>query len=388
MRTLPIALALLPTLGTIVTTRATAQTWSSAARSVSLTEENDAFRTSDSAYTQGLRLLTTRGWFPNKVAMPRRYAASAQFLAGAAWMSPLALFPGHRAGFGDRTGNGYTGCRGFDDFDCSTTFLGVSQTQFTPADLGADTLIPRDRPYAGLLAITAGHTVLRARASFRAQLDAGVSGPPSLSRETQTLAHWTWSPGAERPRGWQHQLRASPHLQATTLYALTTLTTCDDGDWHCDGWALDHGVRSETSIGTVMGRASSGTIVRFGRNMPRLEGSDRIAVTAAKSLTGVPPRFWFALYGTADARAVGWNTLIQGTPWRDGGVDGWRTRGDVSIRHGLTEWSAGGAAGGRWGGASFQWVSRSSEYRPFGGRHDYASLTILLLRPQIASGGN
>ncbi|HYD52398.1 MAG TPA: lipid A deacylase LpxR family protein [Gemmatimonadaceae bacterium] len=360
-----------------------AQTWRSAARSASLTEENDAFRDSDSAYTQGLRLMTSRGWFPDKLRQPKRFAASSRLLSTMAWLSPLALHRPQRAAFGDVR----TSCLGFNDFDCASTFLGLSQTQYTPADIGTDTLITGDRPYAGLLALTAGHTLLLDRSSFRAQLDLGVSGRPSLARETQTLAHWTWSPGAARPRGWQHQLRASPHLQATTQYAITTLTTCDDGEWFCDGWALDNSLRTETSLGTVMGRLSQGTVVRFGYNMPRLEGSDRITVTAPPLVDRLPARFWFTVYGTADARAVGWNTLIEGTRWRDGGARGWWTLNEVSVRRGLAEWSVGGSAGGRWGGASLQWVSRSSEYRPYGGRHDYASFTIFLLRPQVASGG-
>ena len=361
-----------------------AQTWRSAARAVSLTEENDAFRDSDSSYTQGLRIMTTRGWYPNPLSQRRLFAISSSLLSASAWLSPLSFLATERSAFR----NVRNGCLGFNDFRCATTFVGVVQTQYTPNDLGADSRNVNNRPYAGLLSVSIGHTLLIPRDAFRTQLDLGVSGRPALSRETQSLAHWTWSPGAERPRGWHHQLRTSPHFQLTTLFSRALLSTCGGGVYFCDGWALDQSVRTETSLGTVMGRLSQGAVVRVGKNMPRLEGSDRIAVSSGQSAAGSGRRYWFLLFGTADVRGVGWNTLIEGTPWRDNGRDGWRSAQQVAARDGLTEWSLGGAAGGRWGGASFQWVNRSSEYRPFGGRHDYASLTVFLLRSQRASSTN
>ena len=83
----------------------------------------------------------------------------------------------------------------------------VGQRIYTPRR-DAEEPLPGERPYAGWLFGAWERTATGARARSALQVEAGVTGPPSLAEPVQNGLHRL--AGYERQRGWAHQLRFEP----------------------------------------------------------------------------------------------------------------------------------------------------------------------------------
>jgi hypothetical protein len=342
--------------------------WSRAARNNILLYEND-IGSSDRSYTNGISYQTERLYVPRW--LEHRLHQKAISTCGLLSMQP-----------------------------CAFTSLGLSQTMFTPESLSVVVLQPRSRPYAGLLLATAGLRIMWPSSLISFNLDGGVGGPPALARETQSLAHWAWSTGAVRPRGWDNQLRFTPHLQTNTQLTHTLLSSHDwsaaDGG-RAPSFSTDLRVSGEASMGTINGRASLGGAVRVGYRMPAWGGSMRIMPTgrgATRSATVRAIRSffeelnrdaWIFAFGSATGRAIGWNHTLEGVPLIDGGPKGWREQGSIRIERGVTELSYGVSAGTNTFGLAFQRIVRSKEFDT-GAEHRFINLGVYLFGTQVARG--
>jgi len=87
--------------------------------------------------------------------------------------------------------------------------LSIGQNIYTPNNTAASQLIPEDRPYAGWLYLGFGLVANQGSKRYdKLELEIGMVGPASLSRNVQTFWHSLF--GLEVPQGWDNQLNNEP----------------------------------------------------------------------------------------------------------------------------------------------------------------------------------
>lgn len=274
---------------------------------------------------------------------------------------------------------------------CGSITFGLGQTMYTPSTI-VDTLPrPDERPYAGFLFGSVAVNTFHPRWQVSSELLAGVIGPASGSEATQSLAHWTWSTNAAKPRGWRNQLRNSLQVTLVNNWAWRVprvgwlpLEWCHR-DPPCNGQygegrRFDITPRAELVAGTHMRRASAGGIVRAGLNFPDAIGLARIPTTAPAVTTDQPSHWWAMVFLSGDVRHVFHNALITGTT-ADNGDGGWRDIMQVDPERRVNEWSWGGSIGFRLASVTLSINNRSREYSGDTGWHRFGSLAISLFTP-------
>lgn len=375
--------------------------------------ENDAFIDSDTGYTNGVRLAWSGGGRP----MPIVATVSR-------WLPVLANeTPGLRAlglWAGDIRSvnlcNPSSERLDRDQAPCVTREFTVSQTMYTPDSLLDQNLQREDRPYSGFLAFSIGATTVDAPAyrggrddrggigmlQLSNEIIVGVTGPLSGARNTQSLAHWTWSDGSVRPSGWDHQLRGGPHLAfVTDVAARPKGLLFEFCDLDCTGSIderrhYDITPRAEVVVGTYMLRTSGGLLLRIGDRFPDVPNVQRIATTRGpqgdSAASGEAARRarrdarpWWNVFWAGDTRWVPHNTFIEGGIY-DHGRHGWRSQRRIDARRGIAEQAVGGSIGTTKFTLTMQYVSRTPEYDVreaprFSGMHRYASLSLSLHSP-------
>lgn len=352
--------------------------WFESYRTFSLYIENDALAfwkgdaSTDERYTQGLRLT----WEFAK--WPEWAGAAHQRLSLLSLVNPSRFKPAHNACDPQLERA---------DLACGSVSFGLGQTIYSPVDVITPALQPRDQPFAGWLFGTIGLNVRDGRWQSTTEVVLGVVGPASLARDTQSLAHWTWAQGAAKPGGWDNQLHGSLHGGLMQTYAVHWFEKCLVAEDTCSGGAneervMDFSPRAELVATTTMVRGSLGAVFRAGRGFPDFL-AQRIPATALPAKSQAPTKWWWNVFGAADQRWVVHNAFISGS-YADGGVDGWRTRREIEAGRRVNELSGGGSVGNGAFSLTFQAVSRSPEWAPFGmrvadlRRHSYLSLAVAL----------
>lgn len=358
--------------------------WFDSYRTFSVYLENDALakwrdETTDESFTQGLRMVWEFGVWPE-------WAGKAHHR-----LSLLSLLRSKRfATADDRCTPQRTRISGA----CGTVSFGLGQTIYSPVDIITTDLQPQDQPFAGWLFASMGLHARHGRWQSGTELVVGVTGPPSFARNTQSLAHWTWSQGAAKPGGWDNQLKRAGHAGLMQTYAVHAVEYCRKGQWACsggieEGRIFDLSPRVELIGTSAMLRASGGAMVRLGYGFPDALGQ-RIPATASARARSSPGnsnrnKWWFAVFAGGDWRAVGHNSFLSGS-YADGGANGWRERREIEPRTSINEGSAGLSFGNALFTVSAQAVSRSLEWDPIGTlgapprdgskRHSYLALMI------------
>lgn len=382
----PGVLAIVLWLGSPGTTMARDQgeQWFDSYRTFSVYLENDALakwrdETTDESFTQGLRMVWEFGVWPEWAGQVHHR------------LSLLSLLHSTRfAATEDRCTPQRTRISGA----CGMVSFGLGQTIYSPVDIITSERQPTDQPFAGWLFATMGLHARDGRWQSATEFVVGVTGPPSIGRDTQSLAHWTWAQGAAKPGGWDHQLKGAVHAGLMQTYAVHALEFCRKGRWTCSG-GIEEGRIFDVSpkvelVGTsAMLRASGGAMVRLGYGFPDALGQ-RIPATASQragsSATGRNRnKWWFSAFAAGDWRAVGYNAFLSGS-YADGGADGWRERRQIEPRTSINEGSAGLSFGNAIFTVSAQAVSRSLEWDPTSApgapsrdrskRHSYLALMI------------
>ena len=224
-------------------------------RRFSLTDENDAFGgSSDSSYTQGLRVSWDVGSWPSWKTVSDVFP----------WVSGAFLLP--RVG---RNPPRY-GCDEATPRPCGALRFSIGQTMYTPPDLVDMNLNPTTRPYVGHLFVSAAAIEKFTQFVVTSELQVGIVGPAAGARQTQSLAHWINAWEAPRPLGWQHQLKNSFQASIRNSYAGTLLEFCANG---CNGSRrelrlFDVGSDAEVLLGWPMTRFSAGASARIGFGFP------------------------------------------------------------------------------------------------------------------------
>jgi lipid A 3-O-deacylase len=354
--------------------------WYRHAHSWTVYEENDAFATSDSTYTQGLRVSWNYAAWNNGWA--RRFSIG----------SLSFLVPGLVEA--NREIHECSPLQARGGAPCGSFFFGIGQTMYTPSDLTITTLDPAQRPYAGYLWVSYGLAARYSHGVISSQLQLGTTGPPSLAQDAQSLAHWTWANGSPQPQGWGNQLKASPQLALVNQYSgrppSRFFERCRHG---CDGsytegrW-YDITPRAQLDLGLPMTRASGGGMLRVGYGFPDVLNADRIPVSRSRlsragqsvfdAIMALQP--WGMAFLTGDGRAVASNQLLSGT-FADRGANGWHTIKRIDTNHLTWESSWGLGLGSNYATLIFQKVSRGAEYHPRGGTHHYGALSFTIHSP-------
>lgn len=205
-----------------------------------------------------------------------------------------------------------------------TTQIGwiAGQDMYTPGDTSRDPPDPSDRPYGGWL--YAGVLVSKATRSDDGpegdrvhvlEVDLGVVGPPSLAGQTQVSYHHLID--ADRPQGWEYELRYEPGIvvqyeqRRRLLAGGTSLSAAFAGEWDVIG-VLD------LTAGNVFTHGSIGAMGRWGNQLRRDFGPSTIHSTAVEvpHLTGGREFHWY-VFGGVEGRAVARNLFLDGNTWRD-----------------------------------------------------------------------
>jgi lipid A 3-O-deacylase len=149
---------------------------------------------------------------------------------------------------------------------CRTGATEVGQDIYTPlVAVDSPHAAPGSRPNAGWLYIQQQAAALSASSSDELALTLGVTGPPSLARYTQQLAHHA-APQFNRPTDWSRQLAFEPGAIVRYEHRERLLSTDDAADGAPIG--VDVIPRYAASIGNVLTNLEGGVQSRIGWRLP------------------------------------------------------------------------------------------------------------------------
>ena len=191
--------------------------------------------------------------------------------------------------------------------------VALGQQIYTPGDLEQTALIPNDRPYAAWLYVQLGidatrldpEVERRKDSRTRVQLALGVVGPAALGDEVQSGYHELIH--SDEPKGWDNQLdnEFGVVLTARRDERILFERLGSEGRWQWD--SVSH---ASVSLGNVFTNASTGNVIRFGRDLPRDWPGRTVAPERVseknRSLWG-----WY-LYGGVDGRLVIQDIFLDG----------------------------------------------------------------------------
>jgi len=302
----------------------------------SFIEENDLAVDTDRHYTQGIKLayLEADGDLP-------RWASELSSKIPALGFTPRAEKFGYELG----------------------------QSIYTPANISATQLLPKDRPYAGWLytglilqrrGLTAGEQPTLE--SF--QLDLGIIGPESLAEEAQTWVHKVR--GFNLPQGWAHQLKTEPG------FALKYQRSWLFSPAHQDRRFLDLIPHTGFSLGNVETSARLGATLRLGWNLPDnfgVQTIDSLVTTEGGWSSSRAGGHWgFYLFSGVEGRAILYTAFLDGNLFRDGH--------DVNKEPFVGEWKSGCVFLLRRIEAGYTYVHRTREFIKQTEQDRYGSLFI------------
>jgi lipid A 3-O-deacylase len=192
---------------------------------------------------------------------------------------------------------GFAAC-GSTSAACRSSRLELGQDIYTPA------VSPDDphagigaRPNAGWLYLTQGARILSPSRFDELAVTLGVTGPPSLGRFTQQLAHRA-APSFNRPTDWTQQIGFEPG--AILSYEGRRRQTLGDGARA----GADITPYASASLGNIMTAAEGGFDARLGW---------RLSAPWLPSTSGVA----FAITGGASGRAIARSVFLDGNTFRD-----------------------------------------------------------------------
>lgn len=304
--------------------------------------ENDIFGSSDSWYTNGVRLSRTRPdpdrpwWLPS--ALLRRFFPSCSgpdaVEACFAWASGLAL----------------------------------GQNMYTPADIRIEELQPDDRPYGGWLHLGFPFQAARVGGSGTPdqlhvlELDLGWTGAASLAEAAQKFVHKYVAPSSPDPKGWDNQIGFEPGILLTY-----------EGKRRVGEGVAGERVRFfdvlpqwGMALGNIFTYAEAGAVARVGYNLSDDFGPGRIKSVVGARRRSVHAFEIYAFIGL-DGRVVAQNVFLDGNTFRDShSVNKEILVGDLDL---------GGVARYKRFTLTYRYVVRTREFD--GGRsHTYGALRL------------
>lgn len=187
----------------------------------------------------------------------------------------------------------------------------IGQIMVTPADTQLTSPDPADRPYAGLLYVAMSWQRFDERHYTALKFITGVVGPESLAEQTQKAVHRTI--GVPQPRGWDHQLRTEPILNAVYERRWRAQT------WgRPEGWGGDLLLVGGVMLGNVLTQAHGQIQFRHGWRVSQDFGASLI-----RGIGALPPardhaRWGIHGYAGLGGLAIARNITLDGNSFRSG----------------------------------------------------------------------
>jgi lipid A 3-O-deacylase len=189
--------------------------------------------------------------------------------------------------------------------------VAIGQRIYTPANTDITVPDPGERPYAGWLYLMTDVETRAAPTLDHLTLTLGMVGPAAGARQMQDIVHNVL--GEVESRGWDTQLRNRATFMAAYERAWPGIASGGFG-----GHRWDLATRVAASLGTPMTYTDAGAVLRFGRNLPADLPVTHISLGPARDgFRGTTSFGWYAWAG-ADARAVAYNTFIDGNSFSGG----------------------------------------------------------------------
>jgi hypothetical protein len=240
--------------------------------------------------------------------------------------------------------------------------IGLSQQMYTPIDTDAVPPNRDDRPYAGYL--TTNLSLLSDTESHRSilTLSLGVVGPAAGAKGLQNGFHDLIGQG--HARGWDYQI---PNTAAVELLheRIWRLPTGNAG-----GLETDFLPALTVGVGTVRDYVQVGGTFRIGQGLDSDFGAPRVrpGLSGADAYTPTRPFAWYLFVG-ADGQAVGYDLLLESSPFRGGP--------HVSPIWDVGEVQAGAAVMAYGVRLTFAYVVQTQEFRgQRGGLHQFGSAAV------------
>jgi lipid A 3-O-deacylase len=187
--------------------------------------------------------------------------------------------------------------------------LDLNQSLFTPRNTQIFPSDPRDRPYAGVLALTGSiiHDTDVARTVLGLQL--GVVGPLAQGKEVQNGFHNII--GDTPNKGWSGQLRNEP------VFEIIPSRTWRLPIAEYNNIEFDALPSIQVGVGNLRDYVQPAFVVRFGQGLNSDFGVSRIqpGISGSDAYTPTRPFAWYFFAG-ADAQAVGRDLTIEGNTFR------------------------------------------------------------------------
>ncbi len=181
----------------------------------------------------------------------------------------------------------------------------LNQQMYTPTQVRWTELWQLDRPYAGVLTVSASNEYyLKNNTYFKVNLEVGILGPWSLVGESQTSWH-RWF-GMPEPMGWKYQIENTPVVNLHLSRIKPFFSTND----------VEISNVTNASIGTIYNNIKHEVLLRFGDLRP----NNQSAFTG--STLGSPPSETrnmkeFYIFYAPGVEYVFQNATLQGSLFSD-----------------------------------------------------------------------
>jgi lipid A 3-O-deacylase len=268
------------------------------------------------------------------------------------WTSPTTVVPDFLADLGHTLWGGGQQRVAFD----------LSQQIYTPADTAVSVPSRFDRPYAGVLL---GNFSLMSDADDSRSvltLSLGVVGPGSGAEQLQNGFHDII--GQNHTNGWGSQIQNTPAIEVLheRTWRLPMGTVA--------GLETDALPSLTVGLGDLRDYIQTGVTFRLGQGLDSDFGVPRVrpGLSGGDAFTPTRPFAWYVFIG-ADGQAVGYDMLLQSSPFRGG-------------PHVSTTWDVGEMQGGfavmAYGmRLTFAYVAQTQEFSgQTGGLHQFGSAAL------------
>ncbi len=268
------------------------------------------------------------------------------------WTSPTGAVPGFLAPLGTTLwGEGQ-----------QRIAVSLSQQIYTPADTQVSVPDPHDRPYAGLL--LGNFSLLSDTDTSRSvlMLSVGVAGPGAGAEGLQNGFHNLI--GQAKVNGWSYQIPNTPAVELLTGRTWR-LPIAQPG-----GLEIDALPSLTAAVGDVRDYVQAGVTVRLGQGLNSDFGVPRLrpGLSGEDASVQTRPFAWY-LFAGVDGQAVGYDLLLQSSPFRGGP--------HVNIVWDVGEAQAGFAILANGVRFTFAWAVQTQEFDgQHGGLHQFGSAAL------------
>jgi lipid A 3-O-deacylase len=201
--------------------------------------------------------------------------------------------------------------------DLSVVTYHIGQYFYTPEDIATPVLQVEDRPFGAWLSAGIDIETLdldpvdmdRRDKYSSVGLSLGTVGPSALGEQVHTDWHQAFS--LTEPRGWQHQLKDEPTVQARVDRAWRVDFRQVSGPASKRPWQTDADLTCGLSLGNVRTEARVGSRLRLGQNLDRSFGAQSLA--GLHRATGAVE---WELFAAGETRLVGRDIFLDGNTFK------------------------------------------------------------------------